>query len=330
MAPKKLTVYRVIWANLDPNILRIISKKLGDISSFVCFRAVCKRWRAATNLSNLPAQFPWVIDWPRGKGKLDDTIRFYSFNSRKTHTFQVPDARIYGPSYGHLLIYEGHRSKKECQSFLNPLAWTERFVPEEVPVDNVHPIRLGRNLIRNDDPALVYEREHIILYYGIENSRIRVVDEATGVVLSHLPLPADDFYHGYLIATDDGLLAVEVKSSLTVVPILLIDVKECKFEVYRLENYPQNSHWTKLSGIGDLMLFLDQQNGFSLKATDIGGFKGNCIYFITTGSKPKAGSEHVIGRFDMESNTTERIPAPAWLGIRTWERQAAWFVPTLK
>ncbi|KAJ4759732.1 F-box protein (DUF295) [Rhynchospora pubera] len=361
MAPKKLTVLRVIWANLDPNLLRIISKKLGDISSFVCFRAVCKRWRAATSISDPPAQFPWVIDWPRGKGKPDDTFRFYSFNSRKTHTFQVPDAHIYGPSDGHMLIYEGDRSSKECQSFLNPLAWTERFVPEEVPVDNVHPIRLGCNLIQNE-PALVYQKSaHSTLFfsqsakqwtktrvpsfktvafydhkffltgYGIENSRIRVIDEATGVVLSYLPLPTDDFYHGYLIATDDGLLAVEVIGSITVMPFLLIDVKECQFEVYRLENYPQNSHWNKLSGIGDLMLFLDQQNGFSLKASDIGGFKGNCIYFITTGSKkPKSGSEHVIGRFDLESNTTERIPAPAWLGIRTWERQAGWFLPTLK
>ncbi|KAJ4812206.1 F-box protein (DUF295) [Rhynchospora pubera] len=365
MAPKKQCTSRVSWEQLDPDLLRIISKKLCDISSFVCFRAVCKRWRAVTSLSDPPPQFPWVIDWPKAKssGELESVFRFYSINSRKTHAFVVPHAYIFGPSDGSVLIYERDRSDKECQSFLNPLAWRERFVPLEVPVDNtVRPIRLARNLIQNVEPALFYEENaHYILCFWqsaknkwagvrvprlktvvfydhkffvtddeINYTRIRVIDESTGAVLSYLPPPTDNFYHGYLIATDDGLLAVEVIRSIAVIPYLKIDLEECQFEVYRLENYPQNPHWTKLRGIGDLMLFLDQQNGFSLKASDFGGFKGNCIYFITAGKKwPKRGSEHVIARFDIESNKTERIPAPAWLGRRFFERQAAWFMPTL-
>ncbi|KAJ3706367.1 hypothetical protein LUZ61_010072 [Rhynchospora tenuis] len=362
MAPKKQRTLRVSWEQLDPDLLRIISKKLCDMSSFVCFRCVCKRWRAATSRSDFPAQFPWVIDWPKGSGKLDDTFRFYSINSHKTHTFEVPDAHIYGPSDGRVLIYEWDRSDKECLSFLNPLTWTERFVPLEVPADNVHPIRLVCNLTQNDEPALFYkENEHNILCFwqsvtnkwaevrvpclktvvfydhkffvtdnAIKYGRIRVIDVSTGAVLSYLPPPTDNFYHGYLIATDDALLAVEVIRSTAVMPYLLIDLEKCQFEVYRLENYPQNPQWTKLSEIGDLMLFLDQQNGFSLKASDFGGFKGNCIYFITAGKKwPKPGSEHVIARFDLESNKTERIPGPVWLGRRFFARQAAWFLPTL-
>ncbi|KAJ4812207.1 F-box family protein [Rhynchospora pubera] len=361
MAPKKKSS-RVSWARLDPDLLRIISKKLFDIFSFICFRAVCKRWRAATSLSDPPRQFPCVIDWPKGKGKLDDTLRVYSVNSDRTHTFHVPDARFYGPSDGHMLLYECDRSLEECLSFLNPLAWKERFVPVDVPVNNVDPIRLGRNLIRNDEPALFYkdDEHHFLCFWqsekndwtemtvpfiqtvafydhkfffaewGHQNKRVGVIDETTGVLLSYLPPPSDDFYHRYLIATDDGLLAVEMKDGMSILPSLVNDLTKCQFEVFRLENYPQNSHWIKLSEIGDLMLFLDKQNGFSLKASDFGGFKGNCIYFITFGSKfPKRGYEYVIGRFDLESNRTERVPAPAWLGIRKWERRAAWFIPTL-
>ncbi|KAF3322202.1 F-box protein [Carex littledalei] len=240
--------------------------------------------------------------------------------------FEVPDAHIKGPSDGRVLIYEHYRCSEECLSFLNPFSWEEQFLPLDVPVHNVEPICLGRNLARNDEPAVVYYQDpHYILcswhsennnwtemrfplertvaFYDhkffvaeLSSERIMVIDEASGVVLSHLPVPSRKFYNGCLIATDDGLLAVEI--SILVSPFLLIDVKKCEFQVYQLENYPQNPHWTKLSGIGDLMLFVDQKSGFSLKASEFGGFRGNCIYFITTGNKPKRGSEHVIGRFD--------------------------------
>ncbi|KAJ1701954.1 hypothetical protein LUZ63_001733 [Rhynchospora breviuscula] len=176
----------------------------------------------------------------------------------------------------------------------------------------------------------LYDHKFFFAELGHQYKRVGVIDETIGVLLSYLPPPREYFDHRYLIATDDGLLAVEMKDDMTILSYLVKDVIECQFEVFRLENYPQNPHWTKLSGIGDLMLFLDQQNGFSLKASDFGGFKGNCIYFITSGSKfPKKGYEHVIGRFDLESNRTERVPAPAWLGLRKWERRAAWFIPTL-
>ncbi|XP_078167182.1 putative F-box/kelch-repeat protein At5g24040 [Carex rostrata] len=351
----------VNWSELNPDMLRIISKRLCDISSFICFRAVCKRWRSATRLSDPPVQFPWLIDWPYGKGTLDFTFRFYSINTRKTHSFEVPGAQIKGPSDGHVLIYERNRSSQKCLSFLNPLSWEEQFLPLDVPVDNVEPICLERNLARNDEPAVVYlqDRHYILCSWHSEKNnwteirfpfqrtvafydhkffvaelsgrvgrtRIMVIDEASKVVLSHLPCPIKHFYRGYLIATDDGLLLVEPSTTL-IFPFLLIDVTKCAFQVYRLENYPQNPHWTKLSGIGDLMLFVDQKSGFSLKASEFGGFKGNCIYFIKTGKKPKCISEHVIGRFDIGLNKTEKILAPRWLG-NIWERQAGWFMPTL-
>ncbi|XP_078154792.1 putative F-box/kelch-repeat protein At5g24040 [Carex rostrata] len=324
MIPNKKSS-RVNWAKLNPDLLHIISKKLFDISSFICFRAVCKRWRSATSLSDPPLQFPWLIDWPRCKGKLDFTFRFYSINTHKTHTFEVPDAHIYGPSDGRVMLYECYRSSEECQSFLNPLSWEEQFLPLEVPVDYD---KWTKTRFPRTRTVAFYDHKFFVAEPS--SKRITVIDEASGVVLPDIPHPSRDFYNGYLIATDDGLLAVEI--SILVSPFLMVDdLQKCEFDVYRLENYPQNSHWNKLNGIGDLMVFVDKNSGFSLKASDFGGgFRGNCIYFITKGNKPnRYGSEHVIGRFDIGLNKTEKMLTPRWLGNRTWERQAAWFMPTL-
>ncbi|XP_078153607.1 uncharacterized protein LOC144548763 [Carex rostrata] len=355
MIPNKKSS-RVNWAELNPDLLHIISKKLFDISSFICFRAVCKRWRSATSLSDPPLQFPWLIDWPCSKGKLDFTFRFYSINTQKTHTFEVPDAHIYGPSDGRVMLYECYRCSRECQSFLNPLSWEEQFLPVEVPVDYVRPISLS---CKNLKPSVFYYQEEnsryrfcswhsekskwtktrfprtrMVAFYDDKffvaepsSKRITVIVEASGVVLPDIPHPSRDFnlYNGYLIATDDGLLAVEIS-------ILVSSAREqCEFDVYRLENYPQNPHWNKLNGIGNLMVFVDKNSGFSLKASDFGGgCRGNCIYFITKENKSnRYGSEHVIGRFDIGLNKTEKMLTPHWFGNRTWERQAAWFMPTL-
>ncbi|KAF3341795.1 hypothetical protein FCM35_KLT00433 [Carex littledalei] len=49
------------WAELSLNLLPLIAHKLDDIIDFIRFRAVCKQWRLATNLSDNPPQFPWLM-----------------------------------------------------------------------------------------------------------------------------------------------------------------------------------------------------------------------------------------------------------------------------
>ncbi|KAF3335378.1 F-box protein [Carex littledalei] len=49
------------WAELNLDLLPLIAHKLGDIIDFIRFRAVCKQWRLATNLSDNPPQFPWLM-----------------------------------------------------------------------------------------------------------------------------------------------------------------------------------------------------------------------------------------------------------------------------
>ncbi|KAJ3670713.1 hypothetical protein LUZ60_008139 [Juncus effusus] len=80
------------WSELNTDLLRLIAKKLGDISNFVHFRVVCKHWRSAVPPSELPPQFPWFIDrvvnWRGGSSE----IQFYSLYSNKTYTLHVPEA----------------------------------------------------------------------------------------------------------------------------------------------------------------------------------------------------------------------------------------------
>ncbi|KAJ3684905.1 hypothetical protein LUZ61_014069 [Rhynchospora tenuis] len=51
------------WANLPPEIVELISKKVKSITDYVRFRAVCSTWRAASlpNSSHLPPQLPWLM-----------------------------------------------------------------------------------------------------------------------------------------------------------------------------------------------------------------------------------------------------------------------------
>jgi hypothetical protein len=42
------------WAELNPDLLHLNVKKLGDIFNFIGFRAVCKQWHSAASTSDPP------------------------------------------------------------------------------------------------------------------------------------------------------------------------------------------------------------------------------------------------------------------------------------
>jgi Protein of unknown function (DUF295) len=77
------------WAELNPDILHLIVKKLGDISNFVCFRATCKQWRSAAPTFDPPPQLPWFLsrhsDW-----KNKNYHQFYSLYLNKTQNIHLP------------------------------------------------------------------------------------------------------------------------------------------------------------------------------------------------------------------------------------------------
>jgi F-box domain len=49
------------WAQLPPELLHLISKKMEDVSNLIHFRAVCKDWRFAADASDAPPQLPWLV-----------------------------------------------------------------------------------------------------------------------------------------------------------------------------------------------------------------------------------------------------------------------------
>jgi Protein of unknown function (DUF295) len=333
------------WAELNPDLLYTISKKLCDCSDFIMLRAVCKAWRSATNPSDPPLQFPCLIAWPYLEGS---TLRIYSPASQRTHTFHVPDASFYGPTGQDVLI----RSPSDLDLYeLNPLTRLRKKKSyEDYCLDQEHlgfRPRIGKfemiKFLKPRDafyfrqsvkhPWTIFHDLRSVVYYKncyfllestIVNNSIRVIYKNDKLTVSRIPFPSKGFDSNYLITTNDSLLAIS-----TSIPVYLKDLKKSQFEVHRLDNYPQNPHWTKLSAIGDLMLFLDHCSCFSLKASDYSGFRGNCIYFITHSTISRRRTKHVIGRFDMELNQVEEHSGPAWFGERNLSVKAAWFVPSL-
>ncbi|KAJ1704473.1 hypothetical protein LUZ63_004252 [Rhynchospora breviuscula] len=325
----------VNWAELDPDMLRIISSKLCDSGSFVKFRAVCKSWRSAADLSECPRQFPCLIDWPHMQQ--NTTLQVYSPASRTSHIFQVPNTLCYGPS-AEVLIQPNCRMHMPL-SYLNPLTGVKTAFPFQVQLCNSRPTGAYWLHSRIDEFAVGKEGLRHVFYFKISEN-----DEWTWKEIDNRSRAVAYHDHKYFLletrnvdlsptlapllapplATTNGLLAI-----IGFKPLFVKDLKDCRFEVHRLENYPENSHWTKLNGIGDLILFVDHFNCFARKASDYHCFEGNCIYFISSVKKPKRGSKHVIGRFDMGLNTVEELSGPTWFGKGNSKVNSAWFLPSI-
>ncbi|KAJ1702479.1 hypothetical protein LUZ63_002258 [Rhynchospora breviuscula] len=339
------------WAELNSEILHIIYMKLCDVMSFIMFCAVCKNWRvAADEISDCPRQFPCLIDWSG-----PTNLQVYSPASGRTHTFQVPDAYCCGPSGPDVLFRTD--SPDNDLFYLNPLTKVKATFPFETSLDPIS-WHNSRNL---DDFVLINESDFSVLYFkqtdkdewtkkefcrltnaAYHNSKyfilkdnmeyeMVVIDKTNGAELPSVRFPNYDppldfsmtSDVNYLIATTNGLLLIT-----GFIPLCTGDLNDCQFEVHRLGNYPQNPNWTKLTGIGDLMVFLDHSNCFALEASDYDGFKGNCIYFITFPSLRK----RVIGRFDIGLNKTEELTGPKWFGSGKGRKvctSSAWFVPSI-
>ncbi|KAJ1692520.1 hypothetical protein LUZ63_009218 [Rhynchospora breviuscula] len=117
------------WSDLPPELICLISRKIPDISDFVRFRVVCKRWRSAVRASDLAPQLPWIMD---NSGSLSKGyLRFYSLLTGKTYTVNVPlsnstDKSVMGSAYHYLLTLI--RPTSECSLF-NPLTNEELSLP---------------------------------------------------------------------------------------------------------------------------------------------------------------------------------------------------------
>lgn len=118
------------WAELNPDILRLIAKKVGDISNFIRFRAVCKYWRSVVPPSNLPQQLPYVIQFKRKSASSFD-IQFGSLFANITHTLSIQISQLKGQPLVCSLLTSGYVLLRFFQSktwiLLNPLTGYFKF-----------------------------------------------------------------------------------------------------------------------------------------------------------------------------------------------------------
>ncbi|KAJ4745319.1 F-box protein SKIP23 [Rhynchospora pubera] len=96
------------WSSLPPDVLNLIAKKIGEITGFVRFRAVCTSWCSSTPISDLPPQFPWIFTCHYSyKYPYVQKVEIYSLTLRKTYTFHPPNSLVrqfFGPSEEYLYM----------------------------------------------------------------------------------------------------------------------------------------------------------------------------------------------------------------------------------
>ncbi|XP_078154621.1 F-box protein At2g16300-like isoform X2 [Carex rostrata] len=133
-APRTGSV-QVDWSDLPPDLLLTISKRLLDIFDFIYFRAVCKKWRTATSISDLPPQIPWLLE-ERSNVKFggSEDLRFYSLFSDKIRNIHCPPSRgkyLWGPPSHGYLYATNLDIINPTHSLLNPLTKDEVMITLE-------------------------------------------------------------------------------------------------------------------------------------------------------------------------------------------------------
>ncbi|RZS15392.1 hypothetical protein BHM03_00047243 [Ensete ventricosum] len=116
------------WSNLKADILKLIADRLiFNITDYICFRSVCKAWRATNPYSRShPPQLPWLV-----LGCEDDFnhLVFYSFSDSRVYKIKLPnfgDKVINGSCDGWLILED---RPSLSISLLNPLTNVQIHLP---------------------------------------------------------------------------------------------------------------------------------------------------------------------------------------------------------
>jgi Protein of unknown function (DUF295) len=208
------------WADLNPELLHLISKKLEDLSNFIRFRAVCKQWRSTADPADPPPLLPLILqpnwscdqDWTR-------TVSSFSFNAIGHVKLQITpgeymDQHNPEPSMGFILV-NGHKNCKPPYLY-NPLTGTKIHLPFSKNTQYIK-IYLGPDQDSNSN----MEKDGVILVvYGIEGLGVRRI-KSIGVwrsdnnkFISHI-IPED--WEPPLAAYYKGKLFIPNRSEETIV-----------------------------------------------------------------------------------------------------------------
>lgn len=100
-----------------------------------------------------------------------------------------------------------------------------------------------------------------------------------------------------------------------------------KLEVYKMDR--EGEKWVAVKDLGDRMLFLGDNCGFSASAKDFPGCKGNCVFF-TGQSREDDGAmkSRGVSVFDLETGNIGAIPNNSGYSQLFWP-PPAWLHPNL-
>ncbi|XP_078148580.1 F-box protein At2g05970-like [Carex rostrata] len=143
---------------------------MESLSNFIIFRAVCKNWRLAIDLTDTPVQLPWLI-WPTATTTMpidqsqqvrDNEYFVYSLSSNTTQRIPLPVNNVLvGTTAGFLLVFEYLCSFY----FLNPLTGTKVTLPFLNPSLSYHIACLGH--VTNHNSSFVGSEIYLILVQNL-------------------------------------------------------------------------------------------------------------------------------------------------------------------
>lgn len=125
-----------------------------------------------------------------------------------------------------------------------------------------------------------------------------VVAETDSFPLEFVPVLVEfsiisEFSWKYLVGSSDGLILVS--RFLHSGPYVY---KTVKFEMHKLESINGNLSWSKVTSLGDNVVFLGDNSPVMVSSRCFQRFKGNCIYH-TDNIKDFHSFEKIYGGFDI-------------------------------
>ncbi|KAJ3684323.1 hypothetical protein LUZ61_013487 [Rhynchospora tenuis] len=344
------------WSSLLPEVLNLISKKLGEVSDFVRFRAVCRAWCSSNTINDLPPQFPWILE--NRESPYESDPRFYSIPFGKIYTINASKSlgnMLLRPSDGYFKLYHG----ADEIAFLNPLNnhkislpaydfdyeysyWigprknqigklvvyvvcfghaefqTPKLVSCHLGQDKWCELNLDSDYLNCDlNSCYLFYHKHMLFNVERHTGVTKVTDIVTG-------------NRAYVIPPIEGYLAKQVEfivdASRDILRVFLHynGLYYYWFDVYRLDLIGSSSPcWVKINSIGNQALFIDAYGCFALGASDFTGIKENCIYSFKRINRIWDGPFYVVEKIDIETGAREQLSCPL-------KEPALWFVPSLQ
>lgn len=336
------------WSFLLPEVLNLIAKNLSEISDFVRFRAVCKAWSSSTPITDLPPQFPWILE-DHGY-RFEGDLEFYSIPSNKLYTIHSPkfvNKYLYKRIEGYMAaLQNGHLS------LLNPLNnheiplltcdfkfyppwyihWQNRMGESVVYIRLVssdYKYKLCSCHLGQDNWHVLLESEYrtcdhffhndMLFTVDFDTGATKVTDTTTGALVYVVPPVEDRVAMGivHLVeASGDILRFNQYHDQSDVFPY------NYQFDVHRLDVDENGSPcWVKVKNIGNHAFFVDMEGGFVLKANDMARIEANSIYFIDEVSvRNSRRNIHEVKKIDIDTGATETFQFP-------FKSTVGWFVP---